>query len=74
MHEVRLMSVLERVAYSVTQGARLSWYLGQSRLAMRLTPAAPPANDGAERRPMPDGSVLMRDLRRLFDRFSSERA
>jgi ubiquinone/menaquinone biosynthesis C-methylase UbiE len=57
---------LERLAYALSQGARVSWYMGQYLLARRLSgpprlldPALPPA---------PRFADLMRGLADLFER------
>jgi ubiquinone/menaquinone biosynthesis C-methylase UbiE len=58
-------SGLERVAYALSQGARVSWYMGQYLLARRLAAPAPPLDTTLP--PGPSFAELMRGLGRLFE-------
>jgi ubiquinone/menaquinone biosynthesis C-methylase UbiE len=63
-----MLSPLERVAYTLGQGARVAWFAGQSLLAARLGgPAVPPGRRSAIG-PLPDRRMMRAELRALFER------
>jgi ubiquinone/menaquinone biosynthesis C-methylase UbiE len=60
------MTLLERLAYDVGQGARVAWYLGHYRLAQRRIEGAPSA--GPIKGALPTREAMLRDLWALFAR------
>lgn len=62
------MNRLERMAYDVTQTARVAWFLGHYRMAQRQIEATGAAKPGPIEAPLPSRDALTRDLFELFKR------
>jgi len=62
-----MIGTVERIAYALGQTARVSWYVGQSALAARLTGPAVPRERLPPDLRLPGRDVLLAELRALFE-------